>query len=45
LTNVGVYGDTTIAAFTKCSADLPDADVDGGCNAFGVCLSNATATP
>jgi hypothetical protein len=41
LTNAGIYGDTTIAAFSNCFSDLPDADVDGGCTSFGTCLGAA----
>src|SRR5262249_47018305 len=42
LSNAGIYSDTIIGAFTSCFADLPDADVDGGCVPFGTCLSNAS---
>jgi hypothetical protein len=42
LTNAGIYSDTTISAFTNCLPELPDADVDGGCTRFGVCLANAS---
>jgi len=42
LTNAGIYSDSTIATFAKCLPELPDADVDGGCMNFGVCLSNAS---
>jgi hypothetical protein len=42
LSNAGIYGDTTIGAFSNCFAELPDADVDGGCVPFGTCLSNAS---
>jgi hypothetical protein len=42
LTNAGVYADTTIAAFSNCMTNLPDADVDGGCTAFANCLGNAS---
>ena len=31
----GHLRDTTIAAFTNCFPELPDADVDGGCTRFG----------
>lgn len=44
LTNAGVYSDSTIAAFANCLPELPDADVDGGCTNFGVCL-NSASTP
>ena len=44
LTNAGVYSDTTISAFTNCLPELPDADVDGGCTNFGLCLNNASTT-
>jgi hypothetical protein len=42
LTNAGIYSDSTIATFAKCLPELPDADVDGGCMNFGVCLANAS---
>jgi hypothetical protein len=42
LSNAGIYGDTTIATFANCFAELPDADVDGGCVPFGTCLGNAS---
>ncbi len=42
LTNAGVYSDTTVAAFSNCLADLPDADVDGGCTNFANCLAAAS---
>jgi hypothetical protein len=42
LTNAGVYADTTIAAFSNCLQDLPDANVDGGCTAFANCLGTAS---
>ncbi len=41
LANVGVYSDTTIATFSNCLPDLPDADVDGGCAKFADCLGAA----
>lgn len=44
LTNAGIYSDTTISAFTNCLPELPDADVDGGCTNFGLCL-NGASTP
>jgi hypothetical protein len=43
LSNAGIYADTTINAFSSCFADLPDADIDGGCTAFGTCLGTASS--
>ena len=43
LSNAGIYADTTIKAFSNCFGDLPDADIDGGCTAFGTCLSTASS--
>jgi hypothetical protein len=42
LTNAGIYSDTTISAFANCLPELPDADVDGGCTNFGLCLNRAS---
>jgi hypothetical protein len=42
LTNAGVYSDTAVAAFSNCLADLPDADIDGGCTNFANCLAAAS---
>jgi hypothetical protein len=43
LTNAGIYADPTIAAFSSCFSDLPDANVDGGCVPFGTCVATAAA--
>lgn len=44
LTNAGIYSDTTIAALSNCLPDVPDADIDGGCTNFAICL-NAASSP
>jgi hypothetical protein len=41
LAQVFTYSDPTLTAASACLPEVPDADVDGGCNAFAACLNTA----
>jgi hypothetical protein len=38
---VFIYSDPTVMAAASCLPDVPDADVDGGCDTFAACLNTA----